>query len=291
MRTISQVVGDIYDVLTNDTDHRLTDAEVVAFSERLISPFQRAVSNESRDRKKKVIYASELGKPCLRQIYYNHNSKEEAEPLNGDTRFKFMYGDYIEEIALELAAAAGHDVSGQQQEFEHKLDDGWRVRGRCDAIIDGHMVDVKSASSFAFRKYTKNGIHDGNDNFGYRMQIAFYWNEAIEKGLIEDDSRAYFFFVNKEMGKLSMVDANVEECKPYSRALDIVEALEGKEPPPRMENYSVPEGKSGNEKLCTTCSYCPFKMKCNPDVRTFLYSNGPTFLTKVERVPKVHEVV
>jgi hypothetical protein len=48
----------------------------------------------------------------------------------------------------------------------------------------------------------------------------------------------------------------------------------------------VKDGGSGNMKLPVNCSYCDFKAKCWPEMRTFLYSNGPRFLTTVARTPK-----
>jgi hypothetical protein len=45
------------------------------------------------------------------------------------------------------------------------------------------------------------------------------------------------------------------------------------------------EGQSGNRKLSTNCSYCDYKKECWPGLRTFIYSKGPVYLTKVEREP------
>ena len=52
----------------------------------------------------------------------------------------------------------------------------------------------------------------------------------------------------------------------------------------------VPDGKSGNLKLGVGCSYCAYKHHCWPDLRTFIYSTGPRFLTRVTRLPNVPEV-
>ena len=51
----------------------------------------------------------------------------------------------------------------------------------------------------------------------------------------------------------------------------------------------IPDGKSGNMKLSVPCSYCSFKEHCWPELRTFIYSNGPRYLTKVVRTPDVYE--
>jgi hypothetical protein len=40
-------------------------------------------------------------------------------------------------------------------------------------------------------------------------------------------------------------------------------------------------------KLDTGCSYCPHKFNCWPDLKTYYYSTGPRYLTKVVREPRV----
>ena len=47
-----------------------------------------------------------------------------------------------------------------------------------------------------------------------------------------------------------------------------------------------PDGKSGNTKLCTQCSYCDFKKICWPHMRTFIYKGGPRYLINVAREPR-----
>ena len=60
--------------------------------------------------------------------------------------------------------------------------------------------------------------------------------------------------------------------------------------PPERCYEPEPDGKSGNMKLPLGCSYCQYKYDCHPEVRTFLYSNGPRYLTKVVNKPNVIEV-
>ncbi len=50
------------------------------------------------------------------------------------------------------------------------------------------------------------------------------------------------------------------------------------------------QGKSGNIELDVRASYNDFKWECFPHLRAFKYSGGPTFLTKVERLPDVPEI-
>ena len=60
--------------------------------------------------------------------------------------------------------------------------------------------------------------------------------------------------------------------------------------PPTKCYEPVADGKSGNMKLPVGCSYCSYKHECYPKLRTFIYSNGPKFLTEVGKVPSVLEV-
>jgi RecB family exonuclease len=94
--------------------------------------------------------------------------------------------------------------------------------------------------------------------------------------------------VDKTLGNICL-DTYPKTETDYSAKVDELREMLAKPEPPDRQFEPVPEGKSGNEKLCTYCSYCDFKKECYPELRTFIYSNGPVFLTKVEREPKVFE--
>ena len=60
---------------------------------------------------------------------------------------------------------------------------------------------------------------------------------------------------------------------------------------PKEKIDPVPQSKtSDNMKLSMQCSYCEFKYLCWKDVRTFIYSYGPEYLTEVNTEPKVPEI-
>jgi len=63
------------------------------------------------------------------------------------------------------------------------------------------------------------------------------------------------------------------------------------ETPPERCYEPIADGKSGNMKLAVGCSYCAYKHECwGKDLRTFIYSTGPRYLTEVKFVPSVLEV-
>lgn len=220
---------------------------------------------------------SNIGRPD-RQLWFDINGTGDKEPLLPPTLIKFAYGDMIEQMILLYAKMAGHVVEQEQAEVEV---DG--IKGHIDAIIDGVLVDVKSASSFSFQKFDTGALFEpGNDPFGYVAQICGY---MVATGC----ERGGFLAVDKTLGKICFCEIPahvVARYKVHERIAHIKEVVANPEMPPRC--YSdVPDGKSGNMKLDTGCSYCPHKFNCWPDLKTYFYSTGPRYLTKVVRAPRV----
>lgn len=222
---------------------------------------------------------SSLGKKD-RQIWYMSRPEIEREPMTSKTYFKFLYGDVIELLILFLAREAGHTVEDLQREVEVG-----GVKGHIDAIIDGTVVDVKSASPFSYQKFEKNSILE-NDPFGYVQQLAGY-STVLTPG----QSAAWVAFdkVHGDICVTPLSNSVISDHPPAERIEHLKEVIARDTPPDRCYE-PVPDGKSGNLKLGVECSYCDFKNTCYPGLRTFLYSNGPRFLTHVAKTPDVYEV-
>lgn len=227
---------------------------------------------------------SNIGKGA-RQLWYDKNYGRE-ETLPPSTIFKFIYGDLIESLLLFLARLSGHSVSDRQAEV---VIDG--IKGHIDADIDGVTVDVKSASTHSFRNKFANGKLAENDSFGYVEQLAGY-SEAR-------DTDGAFLAADKQNGDIAYLAFSKEDLKAavnvQERITYLKGAVESKVVPERCYNDEE-EGKSGNRALGINCSYCAHKFRCWSDanggigLRTFAYSGGPKFLTKVAREPQVHEI-
>ena len=236
------------------------------------------------ERKAPKLRMSALGKPD-RQLYYDINTDITGEALRPEVMLKFMYGDMWELLLLYLAEEAGHNVTHKQSQVEL---DG--VLGHNDAIIDGVVVDVKSASTYGFRKFADGSLPE-DDPFGYMEQLAAYCE--AHGGL-----DGAFLVADKTTGKLCLARYSYEFLKQYN-IRDVVahkkEMLASDVMPERC--YApVPEGQSGNQVLGVNCSYCPFKFHCWSDanggvgLRTFIYSTGPKHFVKVAKEPRTHEV-
>ena len=209
------------------------------------------------------------------------------EVLEPHTRVKFLYGHVIEELLLFLTKASGHTVTDEQ-----KVCRVGGVKGHMDCKIDGVVTDVKSASVFGFKKF-KEGTLAADDPFGYIGQIKAYAHSEGEKKygwLAMDKQNGHLTYLlydeedtNHPMHKY--LDYDIEE-----RVENVKKLVAGVEPDKHCYS-SVPDGKSGNMKLAVGCSYCQFKEHCYPNLRVFAYSNGPKFLTKVVKEPRVQEAI
>lgn len=297
MPSIDTLVPDIQRLLADSragTGGTLVDVDVLSkLGVDVATAVQNAIAPKPvRERKPNTLYASEIGSPCLRQVWYKVNADKlglKQEELQPHTLLKFTYGDILEATVLGLAKAAGHDVTMQQHKVSYALrnyaGEEWHINGRMDAVIDGVLVDVKSASTFAFDKF-KQGLNDSNDSFGYRSQLNFYnWPQSFQ--------RQGFLVIEKQNGHLGFFEQEYED--PTAVIEKVVHAASQLAAPKRAFNLK-PVGKSGNEGLCTECSYCAFKHECWKDanngdgLRTFLYSTGPVFLGTVAEVPRVPEI-
>ena len=286
IRDIDEFMQDVTSNTSKEeyTDEKLHDLAGKGVGDALARSLK---TREQRDQLgDKVLYASGYGKPCLRQQWYALRPgvlKTPQESIGPSALRKFAYGDILEEYVLFLAEAAGHEVTDRQAVVEVPLKNGWKLRGRQDARIDGELVDVKSASSYSYKKIVERGLLDeGNDAFGYLPQLSTY--------LTIDDNRAHFLAIDKTLGHLGLGTYSATELpsavKLGNRAVDAVTAPV----PPARAFSDKPDGAKGNRKLDTACSYCPFKRECWPGLRTFAYSNGPKFLTRVVSTPNVMEV-
>lgn len=276
-KSIDTLVSDIYGLFKNGSGWNPDPENVKAFGLRL---GEHIANRASEERGPPTLRLSNLGVPD-RKLWFTVNKPHLAEELPPEARIKFLFGDVLEELLLFLAKEAGHDVRGQQDEIEIN-----GVKGHRDAVIDGRVVDCKSASSYSFRKFEANGLRK-DDPFGYLNQLGGYLRgspDAVEKDV------ASFLVIDKTLGKITL-DTYPKDDTDYDKLVEHKrEVLSLKEPPEEKCYPDEVDGKSGNRKLGVGCSYCPFKNDCWKGLRTFIYSTGPLHLTHVAREPKVPEV-
>jgi hypothetical protein len=261
----------------------VTDEQAEGFGKTLSDLIaQRLRDRQANKERKFTLRMSNIGKGA-RQLWYEkrHGNVEEFAP---HTLVKFIFGDIIEQLLLFLATVGGHSVSALQAEV---VLDG--IEGHIDADIDGRTVDVKSASTHAFKKFADGTLAE-NDPFGYVEQLAGYCKAR--------DTDGSFLVVDKQNGHITELQFSKEGLDVFDvrgRIAYLKEAVSSDTPPERCYP-DEPEGLSGNRKLGVNCSYCGHKNRCWAEangglgLRTFLYAKGPVFLTNVEVEPKVKEI-
>lgn len=236
---------------------------------------------------------SSIGKPD-RQLWYEHNlPQDQKEPFRAENYMKFLYGHVLEEIVLYLVELAGHRVEGRQD-----VQDIEGVKGHRDCVIDGMLIDVKTASPFSFKRFEEGKLAE-NDAFGYIKQINSYLESGQEDPLITEKDKAGFLVVDKSLGKFAL-DIHEKDQQDYHELYRQKKEMIKQEEVPERCYPTVPDGyknyktgefvENGNQKLGMNCSYCPWKKICYPEMRTFLSSKGPVYFAHVEKEPKMHEV-
>ena len=285
MKSIDTLVEDIYNLFEPSIINQISEKDL----EKHLKEFTKSVTNNisivlnEQPRKKRRLSLSSIGKPT-RQLWYDKHSSSEARPLAPSTRIKFLYGHILEDLLILLSRVAGHTVTEEQKQVEVE-----GIKGHQDCKIDGALVDCKSASGYAFKKFANNRLAD-DDPFGYIAQISAYsaGNNVKE---------AYFLAIDKQHGNIALTRVHdMEMINAKERVQYLKGALDSKTVPNRC--YSdIPEGSSGNRKLAIGCVFCPHKRECWSDanngqgLRAFKYEKGPTYLTQVSKEPRVQEII
>lgn len=262
---INTLIPDIYSLLSKGVEIKISDT----FN----------IRNEERG----TLRLSKMGPQCPCALWHSVHHPELAEPLPPWAIFKYQYGHVLERMVLALAKEAGHSVEGEQDEL---VVDG--IKGHRDCVIDGCIVDIKSASSRSFQKFKDGSIRE-DDSFGYLDQLDGYLVGSLSDPLVTTKDKAYLLAIDKQLGHMCLYEHTIREQSIRDRITSFRRIVSLSTAPPCTCEV-VADGKSGNLRLGTKASYNAYKYCCNPNLRTFLYSDGPRYLTHVVRKPDVPEI-
>jgi hypothetical protein len=169
------------------------------------------------------------------------------------------------------------------------------VVGHIDAIIDGVLVDLKSASKFGFMKFANHDLI-GNDPFGYISQLSSYLYALKDDPRLKVKNEAAFLVCRKDRFKLTLdtYDLSVQMENKLKEVEEVKAMVFGPEITEKIP--LVPQSKtSKNTKLSVACSYCEYKQHCWPKARTFVYKDGGDtrleYLVDVVTEPRVPELI
>jgi len=284
-KSLDTLVQDIY-----STIEVLADDEAIDIPEKMYEEFGRDMEDALRhwatpvERPKNGLRMSNIGRPT-RRLWYDLNLEGATkERINGPTFIKFLYGHLLEVLLLFFVRLTGHVVEGEQKEVTVE-----GIKGHMDSVIDGEVIDVKTASGYAFKKF-KDGTLAQNDSFGYLSQLAGY-EEA------EQTNNGGFLVMNKETGELTVfIPDDLDKPNIVHRIKEVKQAMKKKTPPAYCYT-PIAEGAAGNMKLPRDCNWCPHKFECHKDandgkgLRTFQYAKGLVYLTHVAKLPNVQEII
>ena len=284
-KPLNTIVPDIYGLLEN-----LSNGEPLPITEEALdatmASMKEAILHWATPRPRDTDFTvrmSNVGKPS-RQMWFEKRDPNGRGSVDGATQIKFLYGHVLEEIVLMLVRMAQHNVTDEQKEVTVN-----GIVGHMDCKINGQVVDVKSASKFAFNKFMKGTLAD-DDPFGYLGQLAGY-----EKA--EGTNEGGFLVINKESGELCMyVPDDLDKPNIDTKINTLLDELK-LDTPPDLCYTPIPDGKKGNMQLPKGCTWCKYKHECHKDandgegLRTFKYSTGYKYLTHVEAEPKVDEIL
>ncbi len=283
-KTLDTLVDDLYQLMKDKNVAKGVNAsvEIEKFGEAMkdlmkdeFLPGERKYGSGSNG----GLRLSAIGKPELQQWYGARRFS--GEKIQPQTLIKFMYGHMIEEFLLMLVRMSGHEVTDEQKEVKVG-----GIKGHMDCKIDGTVIDVKSTTNFGIKKF-KDGSLAANDSFGYIDQAKAYAHA-------EGDRKFGWLAMDKMSGALATLvydldDVDHPQYANYSgdieeRVEHVKKSVEQEDRPSRCAS-PVEDGKSGNLKLSTICSYCKYKRHCYPEVRGFYTGSGPKFLTTVVKPP------
>ena len=280
-KNLSTLVDDMYETIA---DLHLGKKEI---PEELLQSLTKGIGEvvldwaTPRTDREFTLRMSNIGKPA-RQLYYTNKYDNDVTP-DPATLIKFLYGHLLEEVLIFFVKLAEHAVTDQQKEVSVN-----NIKGHMDCKIDGEVIDIKTASSFAFRKF-QHGTLGEDDPFGYMSQLAGYESA-------EGTSNGGFLAINKESGELALYQPE-EFDKPNVKVLidKLLDVFKFDNIPDKCYT-PVAAGTKGNMKLSKGCFYCPHKIECHKDtndgqgLRMFKYAKGTEYLTQVKSTPKVEEI-
>lgn len=276
MPSIHTIVSDIYKIV-GSKDGWFDAPLAEGFSREL---GLKLVEKTLPRNKVPTLRLSQMGPICQKQLWHSIHTPELAEAIPAYTRIKFLYGEILESLIIAMAKASGHEVTGEQDAVHV---DG--ITGHRDCVIDGCIVDVKSAASRPFQTIKAGGMAEDPFLCAYLDQLDGYLVGSSNDPLVTVKDKGYVLAIDKTLGHLALCEhiARPDHIRTriaeYKRIVGLPEA-------PACKCGTVAMGLSGNVQLDTKSSYSSFKSLCFPHLRTFLYAKGPVYLTKVVREPK-----
>lgn len=171
-------------------------------------------AENAKQKRRNYLGASRLGVECMRQLYYEYNVPEKAEPFPGRVLRRFRLGHWHEDETAVWLRAAGFMVltiderTGEQFSF---MDGDAPIGGHTDGVITAGKVDLpypllwehKVAKASSYAKCVKSGVELSHPVY-YAQCIIYMEKLGLEACLFTmlntDTSEFHFEMVNANQG-------------------------------------------------------------------------------------------
>jgi hypothetical protein len=200
---------------------------------------------------------SNIGKPSC-QLWFAKNHPDKALPKGNNFLMTMMIGDIVEAVFKGILKEAKIDYQ-ESEEVALELNDGTKIKGTYDLVLDGCVDDIKSASDWSYKnKFDSFESLASGDSFGYVGQLVAY-AKASGKDI------GGWWAVNKSTGQFKYVSAkNADSTKVLQDIEDTIKKANEKELvrcfEPEVETF---RGKAtGNLVLNKNCNFCDFRNTC-----------------------------
>jgi hypothetical protein len=251
---------------------KLDDALLESVAEQTKYIFQRQFGEQAEF--STHIGLSAVGK-CIRQnVYRKLGFSVNGKTIDSRAKMVFFQGDAAELAVIFLAQLAGCKITntGKNQKTVKLLG----LEGHPDGILEyegvRYLLEVKSMSSFAFKRFQKKNIDES-----YLFQVSAYM-------LAENLRLCVFVALNKDSGVLAEqiipIDSSITE-KLQSR-IAVLESSGADNLPAR------PYGPDKNGFLPWQCLYCPFWKHCWPEAQKVLVEDAYKLKFKAEEKEVYH---
>src|SRR5258705_12034742 len=218
MKSINTLIKDVENVVTKDNWFHHDDASRYS-SEMAHRVMERLVGEERTP----GLRLSGMGERCPRSLWASVHSPSVQERFPAHVRIKFHFGDVIEAMAIALAKAAGHSVTGEQDEV---IVDG--VKGHLDCILDGCIVDVKSINSLGFQKIKAGQVAEDIFLRSYLDKLDGYDVCSLDDDRVAVKDKAYIWAIDKAMGHMCLYEHKLREHHIRKRIQSYKEIVAGR---------------------------------------------------------------
>ena len=152
MKELSTLVDDVYETVTAITGgQEIPDELLDELGDKIKKTIKTWATPQNRN--KFTLRMSNIGRPA-RQLYYSNQQTQDITHAP-ETQIKFLYGHLLEDILIFFVKLSGHVVTDEQKEVNVN-----GIKGHMDCKIDGEVIDIKTASNYAFRKFKNKTLRE-----------------------------------------------------------------------------------------------------------------------------------